>query len=47
MFLVERAAAIDDAVAKALGWDANELTGLRMLLHEEPCVRGLGREQYA
>ncbi len=37
----------DDAVADALDWDSNELAKLRMLLHEEPHVRGLGRDQYA
>lgn len=26
----------DKAVAKALGWDVEELTELRLLLHQEP-----------
>ena len=37
----------DDAVAEAMGWDPNELTRLRLLLHQEPHVRGLGYNQYA
>ena len=37
----------DEAVAEAMGWDAAELTRLRMLLHQEPHVRGLGYGQYA
>ncbi len=37
----------DEAVAEALGWDAGELTRLRLLLHREPHVRGLGYGQYA
>ena len=37
----------DEAVAKAMGWDAAELTRLRLLLHAEPHVRGLGYGQYA
>ena len=37
----------DDAVAEAMGWDAEELTRLRNLLHNEPHVRGLGYNQYA
>ena len=37
----------DEAVAEALGWDAEELTRLRHLLHNEPHVRGLGNGQYA
>ncbi len=37
----------DEAVAEALGWDAAELARLRMLLHKEPHVRGLGYGQYA
>ncbi|MCY4040187.1 MAG: hypothetical protein OXF72_02875, partial [Gammaproteobacteria bacterium] len=37
----------DEAVAEALGWDAAELTRLRLLLHKEPHVRGLGYGQYA
>ena len=36
----------DEAVAKALGWDPDWLSKLRMLLHDEPHVRGLGREQF-
>ena len=37
----------DEAVAEAMGWDADELTRLRLLLHQEPHVRGLGYNQYA
>ena len=37
----------DKAVAEAMGWDAAELTRLRLLLHQEPHVRGLGYGQYA
>ncbi len=37
----------DEAVADALGWDAAELTRLRLLLHKEPHVRGLGYGQHA
>ena len=37
----------DEAVAEAMGWDADELTRLRHLLHREPHVRGLGYNQYA
>ena len=37
----------DEAVAEAMGWDAEELAGLRNLLHNEPHVRGLGYNQYA
>ena len=37
----------DDAVAEAMGWDAEELARLRGLLHMEPHVRGLGYNQYA
>ena len=36
----------DEAVAEALGWDLDQLSRWRMLLHDEPHVRGLGREQY-
>ena len=36
----------DEAVAEAMGWDANELYRLRNLLHLEPHVRGLGYNQY-
>ena len=37
----------DEAVAEAMGWDSEELTRLRLLLHQEPHVRGLGYNQYA
>ena len=37
----------DEAVADAMGWDADELAHLRNLLHNEPHVRGLGYGQYA
>ena len=37
----------DEAVAEAMGWDAEELARLRNLLHNEPHVRGLGYGQYA
>ncbi len=37
----------DRAVAKALEWDADELTHWGRLLADEPHVRGLGRGQYA
>ena len=37
----------DEAVAEAMGWDADELARLRHLLHKEPHVRGLGYNQYA
>ena len=37
----------DEAVAEAMGWDAEELARLRHLLHQEPHVRGLGYNQYA
>ncbi len=37
----------DEAVAEAMGWEASELTRLRLLLHQEPHVRGLGYNQYA
>ena len=37
----------DEAVAEAMGWDADDLTHLRNLLHQEPHVRGLGYAQYA
>ena len=36
----------DEAVAKVLDWDPERLSKLRQLLHDEPHVRGLGREQY-
>ena len=35
-----------EAVADAMGWDADELARLRNLLHQEPHVRGLGYNQY-
>ena len=37
----------DEAVAEAMGWNADELARLRHLLHQEPHVRGLGYNQYA
>ena len=37
----------DEAVAEAMGWDAQELARLRGLLNSEPHVRGLGYNQYA
>ncbi|MCY4653826.1 MAG: DEAD/DEAH box helicase family protein [Dehalococcoidia bacterium] len=37
----------DEAVAEAMDWDPDELTRLRLLLHNEPHVRGLGYGQYA
>ncbi len=37
----------DEAVAEAMGWDAEILARLRNLLHREPHVRGLGHNQYA
>ncbi len=37
----------DAAVAEAMDWDAAELERLRLLLHQEPHVRGLGYGQYA
>ena len=36
----------DEAVAEAMGWDADELAQLRNLLHQEPHVRGLGYNEY-
>ena len=36
----------DEVVAEAMGWDATELERLRLLLHNEPHVRGLGYGQY-
>jgi hypothetical protein len=36
----------DEAVAEAMGWDPDELSRLRHLLHREPHVRGLGYNQY-
>ena len=37
----------DEAVAEAMGWDADELASLHQLLNNEPHVRGLGYNQYA
>ena len=37
----------DEAASKAMGWDPSELERLRLLLHREPHVRGLGYGQYA
>ena len=37
----------DEAVAEAMGWDADELASLRDLLNSEPHIRGLGYNQYA
>ena len=37
----------DEAVAQAMGWDAQELARLRDLLNNEPHIRGLGYNQYA
>ena len=37
----------DNAVAEAMGWDVQELERLRVLLHNEPHVRGLGVNEYA
>ena len=36
----------DEAVAETMGWEAADLAGLRMLLHSEPHVRGLGVNEY-
>ena len=36
----------DESVAEAMTWDADELTRLRHLLHQEPHVSGLGYGQY-
>ena len=36
----------DHAVAEALGWDRGWLDELRRVLHNEPHVRGLGRNEY-
>ena len=36
----------DEAVAEAMDWDPDELTRLRLLLHREPHVRGLGYNQF-
>ncbi len=37
----------DEAVAEAMKWDVQELARLRVLLHNEPHVRGLGYNQYS
>ncbi|MCY4174535.1 MAG: DEAD/DEAH box helicase family protein [Cyanobacteria bacterium MAG CAR3_bin_5] len=37
----------DEAVAKAMDWDPAELERLRLLLHREPHVCGMGYNQYA
>ena len=37
----------DEGVADAMGWEADELASLRVLLNNEPHVRGLGYNQYA
>ena len=37
----------DEAVANAMGWNADELARQRNLLHNEPHVRGLGYNQFA
>ncbi len=36
----------DEAVAEAIGWEDSDLARLRLLLHQEPHVRGLGYGQY-
>lgn|GEM_PF-2088215 len=36
----------DETVAEAMGWDADKLTYLRNLLHNEPHVRRLGYNQF-
>ena len=36
----------DEAVSEVLGWDHDRMLQLRMLLHNEPHVRGLGRDQF-
>ena len=36
----------DEAVAKACDWDANELAKLRLILHQEPHVCGIGYNQF-
>ena len=36
----------DEAVAVAMGWDPDELTRIRLLLHQEPHVSGLGYNEY-
>ena len=37
----------DEAVAKAMDWDPAQLERLRLLLHREPHVCGIGYNQYA
>ena len=37
----------DEVVADAMSWDPEELARLRLLLHNEPHVRGLGVNEYA
>ncbi len=37
----------DEAVAEAMGWDVDELSQLRHLLHKEPHVHGLGYNQFS
>lgn len=37
----------DAAVCTALGWNEGEIAELRLLLHEEPHVKGLGYSQHA
>ena len=36
----------DEAVAEAMGWDAEKLARERLLLHQEPHVRGLGYGEF-
>ncbi|MCY4303984.1 MAG: hypothetical protein OXC62_04265 [Aestuariivita sp.] len=36
----------NNAVAKVMNWDPNWLTELRLLLHDEPHVKALGREDF-
>ncbi len=36
----------DEAVAEAMGWNPRELERLRLMLHNEPHVRGLGVDEY-
>ena len=36
----------DEAVAEAMGWDAEELKRLRLLLYQEPSICSLGYNQY-
>ncbi|MBC6429288.1 MAG: hypothetical protein GDA55_08720 [Cellvibrionales bacterium] len=37
----------DAAVCKALGWDEAWLSGIRNGLHQEPHIRGKGKNQYS